>query len=99
MLKKRKNFVIIKFNKFNTYFLKEVKTIDNYIDSTSENYILFSSGNSFSIANNTIYYNNVQICQGVKNISFETIENDLELEERTIIKVAVEIGTFEKTIN
>lgn len=90
---------IIKFNKFNTYFLKEIKSLDNNIDSMSEKYILFSSGNSFSISNNTLYYNNVQICQGVNDISFEAIENELELEERTIIKVELEIGTFKKAIN
>lgn len=90
---------IIKFNKFNMYFLKEVKSNDNSIDSISENYILFSSGNSFSILNNAIYYNNIQICEEVDNIMFETTENELELEKRTIIKVALKIGTFEKTIN
>jgi len=90
---------IIKFNKFNTYFLKEVKFNDNSIDSISENYILFSSGNSFSISNNTIYYNNIQICEGIDSILFETIENDLELEKRTIIKVDLKIGSFEKAIN
>lgn len=90
---------IIKFNKFNTYFLKEVKAIDNRIDSVSEKYILFSSGNSFSISNNIIYYNSRQICEGVDSILFETIENELELEQRTIIKVTLKIGTFEKIIN
>ena len=90
---------IIKFNKFNTYFLKEVKSSDNSIDSISENYILFSSGNSFSISNNTIYYNDLQICEGVDSILFEAIENEMVLEKRTIIKVDLKIGSFEKAIN
>lgn len=90
---------IIKFNKFNTYFLKEVKSGDNGIDTISENYILFSSGNSFSISNNIIYYNDIPVCDKVDTFTFETIENDLELEKRTIIKITLKIGNFEKTIN
>ena len=42
---------ILQFNHFNTYFLKEVKQRENKVDTISGNYILFSSGNSFSFKN------------------------------------------------
>ena len=50
---------ILEFNKFNTYFLKEIKLYNNNIDSIKsedgKTYILFSSGNSFLFDMNKIY--------------------------------------------
>lgn len=87
---------LIEFNKFNINFLKEVKLYNNSVDTLkSENgecYILFASGNSFSFKNNKIYYNNIKISEGVKNIKFEYGEN------KTIIIVNLEFESFEKTI-
>ena len=50
---------ILEFNKFNTYFLKEIKAPKNTVDTIGNEgeYILFESGNSFSFSNNIIYYN------------------------------------------
>ena len=52
---------VLEFNKFNTYFLKEIKSIDNNVDNINDNYILFTSGNSFSLSDNKIYYNDIDI--------------------------------------
>lgn len=98
---------IIKFNKFNIYFLREVKLYNNSIDTISlENdnkYILFSSGNSFVFNSNKIYYNNIEICDNVKSINFEKgkkqDENGNEIEDESIIKVAIIFENFSKTIN
>ena len=92
---------IIKLNNFNKYFLKEIKTYDNSIDTKTDNFILFSSGNSFSISDNIIYYNDIQVCDKVDSIFFETTEEDIPLKERTIIKVTLNFKTFKKpkTIN
>ena len=49
---------VVEFNKFNSYFLKEVKLYNNKVDTyVDDKYILFASGNSFSINNDSIYYN------------------------------------------
>ena len=97
----------LKFNKFNIYFLKEVKLYDNAVDTINfENdtpYILFTSGNAFIFDNNKIYYNNIEICDRVKNVSFTygTIidENGKEIEDRTIIKADLKFENFNKIIN
>jgi len=82
---------VVKFNKFNNYFLKEVKANNNKIDRVESNYILFSSGNLFSMSNGIIYFNNIQICDGVKKMNI-TQEDD------NIINVTIEFESFKKTI-
>lgn len=71
---------ILEFNKFNTYFLKEVKKTGNKVESTikqdEKNYILFKTGNSFSLRNGIIYYNNIKICDGVSDLSFNYNQNE-----------------------
>ena len=95
---------IVEFNKFNTYFLKEVKSYGNEVDhiDNSQNYILFKSGNAFSLSNNNIYYNNLKICSKVQdiNISFGTYKNGegTEVEDNTVIKVTLKFSNFEKSI-
>jgi len=86
---------IVQFNKFNSYFLKEVKANNNKVDhiSNDNSYILFTSGNSFSISNNTIYYNNIKICDNVQSLRF-TLEQYTE----DIINVTLNFGNFNKSI-
>ncbi len=71
---------ILEFNKFNTYFLKEIKKTGNKVESTikqeEKNYILFKTGNSFSLRNGIIYYNNIKICDGVSDLSFNYNPNE-----------------------
>ena len=99
---------LVNYNKFNTYFLKEVKRYANKVDTISNedgnSYILFSSGNSFSFINNKIYYNDIEICKYVKAISFECVkEENLERlpenEYSSIIKVNLSFENFTRTIN
>lgn len=84
---------IVKFSKFNNYFLKEVKTKDNKVDSISTDYILFTSGNSFSISDNVIYYNNLEICDEVKSMEITAGADE------TIINVKISFNNFNKSIN
>lgn len=86
---------LVEFNKFNTNFLKEVKSYNNSVDSIADDatYILFTSGNSFSFSNNKIYYNNLKIASDVKKVTFKKDEDD-----DTIIEVSVEFESFSKTI-
>lgn len=98
---------ILEFNKFNTYFLKEIKLYNNNIDSIKsedgKTYILFSSGNSFLFDMNKIYYNNLEICDDVKNLDLEygASYNDKneKIQDKSIIKVTLNFETFSKTIN
>ena len=85
---------ILEFNKFNTYFLKEIKKPENKFEAcvkdkdSEKNYILFKTGNSFSLKNDIIYYNNIKVCNGVSDLSF-----DYDPNTKNIIKAKV---TFKK---
>ena len=89
---------IVEFNKFNNYFLKEVKTKNNKVDSISDSYILFTTGNSFSISNNIIYYNNLPICNGVQSMKME-LGIDGDGENKDIINVNIKFENFNKSLN
>lgn len=89
---------ILKFNKFNTYFLKEAKLKDNKVDNVSDNYILFSSGNSFSLSGDAIYYNNIQICKGVKEFVVQQ-GKDGNGENENIVYIQLSFDNFTKSIN
>lgn len=98
---------IMALNKFNVYFLKEVKLNDNKVDSienkSNNTYIVFKSGNSFLFSSNRVYYNNLKICENVENIKFEygkkINEDNNEVEDKSIIKVTLDFKDFSKTIN
>ena len=89
---------ILQLNRFNTYFLKEVKARGNKVDSIKDNYILFSSGNSFSLSNNEILYNNIPICDKVKSITFKLGQNGDE-KDKTIIYVQTTFNDFTKSMH
>lgn len=84
---------ILEFNTFNTYFLKEIKQKENKIDSIDKNYILFSSGNAFSLNNNCIYYNDTVVCKGVQE--FECSKDE---ENNNVINVRIKLNSFEKNM-
>ena len=93
---------ILEFNKFNTYFLKEIKkpanAVEALVNNNNNNYILFKTGNSFSLQNKIIYYNNIKICDGVENVQFSygKKNNSDETTDETIIDVKV---TFENNFS
>ena len=89
---------ILQFNKFNAYFLKEIKAKGNKIDAISTNYILFNSGNSFSLSNNKIYYNNLEICKGVKTFNIAKGKDGDGVSD-DIVYVTIQINSFKKSIN
>lgn len=88
---------ILEFNKFNTYFLKEIKKsendVDDYVKDSEKNYILFKTGNSFSLKNDIIYYNNIKVCEGVKDLSFS-----YDSDNKTIRTTVNFKNDFSKTI-
>lgn len=83
---------VVSFNKFNNYFLKEVKSYNNEIDSISSDYILFATGNSFSIKDDVIYYNNIEICDGVESMQINLVESD-------IVNITINFENFNKSIS
>ena len=90
---------IIKFNKFNNYFVKEVKANNNKVDTIKEDkYILFSSGNSFSFSNNAVYFNNIEICDKVKSMQIKK-GKDGDGIDNTIVYIKLEFEKFKKAIN
>ena len=91
---------IVEFNKFNNYFLKEVKKHNNKVDSISNEYILFKSGNSFSLLNDAVYYNSIKICDNVQRLQFTLVkDNEDEEDEYSIISVTLLFAHFSKTMN
>lgn len=89
---------VVRFNNFNTYFLKEVKSKNNGVDSISDNHILFTSGNSFSISSNIIYYNNIEICNNVKSMKIKLGLDGNGIDD-SIINVSINFQNFSKSIN
>lgn len=91
---------ILEFSRFNTYFLKEIKAKANNIDSIGDNgeYILFSSGNSFSFKDNKIYYNTIEISNNVDKLVIKQ-GKDGDGINKEIIYVTVKINNFTKSIN
>lgn len=92
---------IIEFNNFNNYFVKEIKIANNKIDTIAEDgtYILFNTGNSFSLKNNAIFYNDLEIAKNVKNINFKYYTNIDGIEQKDIITVNIEFNNYSKQIN
>ena len=92
---------IIEFNNFNNYFVKEIKSANNKIDIIAEDgtYILFDTGNSFSLKNNTIFYNDLEIAKNVNNIKFEYYKDEENNQFDNVITVNVELNNYSKQIN
>lgn len=92
---------ISKFNEFNIFFVKEIKLPYNEVDTIGNDgkYILFKSGNSFSFRNNEIYYNNLKIVTGVKNMSVSYYANQEKNKNHNIVTVNIEFEKYSKQIN
>lgn len=89
---------IVEFNNFNVYFLEEIKKNGNNLDSIQDNYVLFTSGNSFSMHDEKIYYNDIEICKGVKEFKAQQGRNGDNL-DKTIVYVTISFENFSKSIN
>lgn len=66
--------------RFNSYFTKEINTAKNYVSQISEDQksITFAeTNNKFIFTNNEIYMNNILICSGIQDCSFNKSTNDV----------------------
>ena len=79
---------ISEITKFHMYFLDETTKKDNEINVITDNMVSFKSGNTFTFQDNSIYINNIKICENIYNAQFkeEVINN------KTVIKVLLKIG-------
>lgn len=91
---------IVEFNKFNSYFLKEIKTANNKVDQISNDnqYILFSTGNFFSISDNNIYYNKIKICENVESMQISLGKNGNGI-DKSIVNITLNFKNFNKSIS
>ncbi len=94
---------VAEFNKFNMYFLEEVKRDNNNVDEISEDKtaISFKSGNSFLYKDNAIFFNGVKICNDVNSASFKFYEESGTQNNRIVV-VNLSIGknfSYSKTMN
>lgn len=74
--------------KFNMYFLEETKNRNNSIIKNDEKSITFSTGNTFTFQDNSIYLNSIKICEDVKNMGF----NIEKVNDKNVINVIITIG-------
>ncbi len=74
--------------KFNMYFLEETKNRNNAIIKNDEKSITFSTGNTFTFQDNSIYLNSIKICENVKNMGF----NIEKVNDKDVINVIITIG-------
>lgn len=78
-------------DKFNVYFLKEVKKQGNAINILSENEVVFKTGNKYTFNSNNecIYLNNdIKIAENIEKCEFsksQKNENIIEVKIKTII--------------
>ena len=86
------------YEKFNTYFLKDVEEKGNKVETIGNNgsYIEFSNGNRYTFQDNCLYFNKIRICRNVSEISFQV----KPVYDKTIISVLLILGNnaeFSKT--
>lgn len=88
------------FNKFNMYFLKDVKEQGNKVVSYSDveggKYIAFQNNHIYSYQNNAIYFDKVKICEEVTDFSVSLEQG----EGKQLITIYLTIGKenpFSKT--
>ncbi len=81
-------------DKFNIYFLKEVKKQGNEIDKISDNEILFTMGNKYTFKDdNSIYLNdNIKIAENIEKCSFS---NNL-VNGKTVVVVTIKAKNSEE---
>ena len=92
---------IVEYNKFNSYFIKEIKSANNSIDkiSTDGTYILFTSGNSFTFRNNKIFYNDLEIAEDVTELKFSKYLDSNQKVDNTVVTVEINFKNYSKKMN
>lgn len=79
---------ISELSKFNMYFLQEAKNPNNSIVQINENSITFITGTTFTFQDNSVYLNNIRICENVKNLKF----SKEQINSKEVINVFITVG-------
>lgn len=93
----------VAFSKFNMYFIKDIKSKDVRIESSSKDQIQlsFTDDNEknetvrYSVQNNSLYRNKVKICDDIKDVKI-TVDNNTEGRNPSVT-VYLKIKKYEKT--
>ena len=88
---------ISEFNKFNMYFVEDVKNNSN-IYSMSQNEIIFADGTIYTFTetpDEAVYRNKVKICKNVKFCEFTKLEEEVNNIKKIIINVKMIIDASE----
>jgi len=88
---------ISEFNKFNMYFIEDVKN-NSSIYSISNNEIIFADGTVYTYKANpdkAIYRNKVQICKNIEYCEFTNREEVVDTVTKNIIKVKMMFNATE----
>lgn len=78
---------VAEFDKFNMYFLEDVKNNSNIYSITS-NQIVFEDGTTYSYSKQSIYRNKVEICSNIYTCTFSNKE---EVDENNFIKRIINV--------
>ena len=80
---------IVEYNKFNAFFILDVKNNDSATVSDTE--IKFKDGVSYTYSDNKIYRDNVRICRNITDCNFSTYNITVNNTEKQIISVYITI--------
>lgn len=91
----------IEFNKFNMFFINDVK--NNKTAQVQANQIIFEDGTTYqySAENKSIYRNNVEVAKQVESLDFTTENYQVNNTNKLLINVQMSIGereNFNKTV-
>lgn len=79
---------ISEITKFHMYFLEETTKENNKINQINSTSISFTSGNTFTFQDNSIYFNHIKICENIENLQF----SKEEVNEKQVVNVLITIG-------
>lgn len=84
---------IAEFNKFNMYFIEDVKS-NNNTNKVEDQEIIFEDGTVYtykSSPDNSIYRNKVKICTNIEHCFFSKREENINNRTKQIIQVQIKI--------
>lgn len=79
---------ISEITKFHMYFLEETNKENNMVNYLANTAISFSSGNTFTFQDKSIYLNHIKICENISNLQF----SQEKINNKTVINVLIVIG-------
>lgn len=87
------NLDIAELDKFNIYFLQEVKKTNNSVSTISEDgkQITFTLGNTYVFHQNGIYLNDIRIASNIENCTFEQVQHN----GKTVVTTHININGIE----